>query len=67
MRLPVPSSRPAGSGSALPWKKPTLAGREGVDVGEGRLADAGGRHAVVQRLAHVVAAAAHAFEPRLDH
>ena len=42
-------------------------GGEGVDVGEGGVADAGGGHAVVQRLADVVAAGAHALEPGLDH
>src|SRR5690606_38935304 len=39
---------------------------EGVDVGEGRVAHAGGRAAVVHQLAHIAAALAHALEPGLN-
>src|SRR5688500_3442980 len=38
--------------------------RERIDVAERGVAYAGGGMAVVQQLAHVVAARAHAFEPR---
>ena len=42
-------------------------GREGVDIGESGIAHADGRMVVMEKLAHVLAAAAQRLEPRLDH
>jgi hypothetical protein len=68
MRLPVPSRRSDGSGKDAPWKKPIAAWAvKAFDVSEGGIADAGGRHLVVQGVAHVVAEPAHPLEPGLDH